>query len=158
MKMKQMQRVLWMLMALTLLTFGASALAEETVWSYDAYNLCLTVSDDLAGDVVIPAEVDGCEVTAIRSRAFDSRNDVTSLTMPDTLRALQDSAVSYMSGLTEVRLNDGLEYIGYGNFSYCPALTSVTVPSSVRAVNAAFRACDNLREIRFEGECPLFLT
>ena len=156
--MKQMQRVLWMLMALTLLTFGASALAEETVWSYDAYNLCLTVSGDLAGDVVIPAEVDGCEVTAIRYRAFDSMNDVTSLTMPDTLRALQDSAVSNMSGLTEVRLNDGLEYIGYGNFSYCPALTSVTVPASVRAVNAAFRCCDNLREIRFEGECPLFLT
>ncbi|MDY4138803.1 MAG: leucine-rich repeat protein [Eubacteriales bacterium] len=156
--MKQMQRVLWMLLALTLLAFGAPALAEEAVWAYDAYNLCLNVSGDLAGDVVIPAEVDGCEVTAIRSRAFDSRNDVTSLTMPDTLRALQDSAVSYMSGLTEVRLNDGLEYIGYGNFSYCPALTSVTVPSSVRAVNAAFRACDNLREICFEGECPLFLT
>ena len=156
--MKQMRRVLWLLLALTVLAWGTSALAEEAVWAYDAYNLCLNVSGDLAGDVVIPAEVDGCEVTAIRSRAFDSRNDVTSLTMPDTLRALQDSAVSYMSGLTEVRLNDGLEYIGYGNFSYCPALTSVTVPSSVRAVNAAFRACDNLREIRFEGECPLFLT
>ena len=156
--MRQMRRILWLLLALTVLTFGASALAEEAVWSYDAYNLCLTVSGNLAGDVVIPAEVDGCEVTAIRYRAFDSMNDVTSLTMPDTLRALQDSAVSYMNGLTEVRLNDGLEYIGYGNFSYCPALTSVTVPSSVRAVNAAFRCCDNLREIRFEGECPLFLT
>ena len=98
--MKQMQRVLWMLLALTVLAFGAPALAEEAVWAYDAYNLCLNVSGDLAGDVVIPAEVDGCEVTAIRSRAFDSRNDVTSLTMPDTLRALQDSSVSYMSGLT----------------------------------------------------------
>ena len=156
--MKKMRQILWMLLTLTVLTFGASALAEEAVWSYDAYNLCLTVSGNLAGDVVIPAEVDGCEVTAIRYRAFDSRNDVTSLTMPDTLRALQDSAVSYMNGLTEVRLNDGLEYIGYGNFSYCPALTSVTVPSSVRVVNAAFRCCDNLREIRFEGECPLFMT
>ncbi|MGN0763086.1 MAG: leucine-rich repeat protein, partial [Aristaeellaceae bacterium] len=156
--MKQMRRVLWMLLALTVLAFGASAMAEEAVWAYDAYNLCLNVSGNLSGDVVIPAEADGCEVTAIRYRAFDSQNDVTSLTMSDTLRALQDSAISNMSGLTEVHLNDGLEYIDNGNFNNCPALTSITVPSSVRAVNASFRSCDNLREIRFEGECPLFLT
>ncbi|MGN0745186.1 MAG: leucine-rich repeat domain-containing protein [Aristaeellaceae bacterium] len=156
--MKQMQRVLWLLLALTVLVWGASAMAEEAVWSYDADNMYLKLDGEISGDVTVPAEVDGYQVSAIRYRAFDSRNDVTSLTMPDTLRALQDSAISNMSALTEVRLNDGLEYIDYGNFNNCPALTSVTVPASVRAVNASFRSCDNLREIRFEGECPLFLT
>ena len=63
--MKQMRRVLWLLLALTVLAWGTSALAEEAVWAYDAYNLCLNVSGDLAGDVVIPAEVDGLSLIHI---------------------------------------------------------------------------------------------
>ena len=61
-----------------------------------------------------------------------------------------------MDNLTSVHLNDGLEYIG-NNFYNCSALTSLTIPSSVRIVDRAISSCANLKEIRFEGACPLFI-
>ncbi|MGN1019884.1 MAG: leucine-rich repeat protein [Aristaeellaceae bacterium] len=152
------RRFLLGMLLMTLLMLGASALAEDDVWVYDASNMYLWLKGEVSGEVSIPAEVDGCAVTALESGLFQNWSGITALTMPDTLRAMQSSAVCYMDGLTEVRLNDGLEYIGYGNFDNCAALTSVTVPASVRVVEASFRSCDSLKEIRFEGECPLFLS
>lgn len=139
-----------------LLLVCASALAEEPVWSYDDGNMVLRLSGELSGDVTVPSEMDGYRVSAVANQAFYEQHQVSSLTMPDTLRALQSGAVSCMDGLTSVTLNEGLEYIG-SNFDRCGALTRLTIPSSVRIVDGIIRSCENLKEIRFEGECPLFL-
>ena len=153
-----MKKMKWIVLALlTLCLLGSAALAEEApVWSYDSGNACLRLAGEISGEVTIPAEVDGYPVNAIAGNAFYGQSGITSLTMPDSLRAIQDGAISGMDGLTQVTLNDGLEYIG-GNFSSCNALTSVTVPASVRIVDCAFSSCANLKEIRFEGACPMFI-
>ena len=154
-----MKKMKWIVLALlTLCLLGSAALAEEApVWSYDSGNACLRLAGEISGEVTIPAEVDGYPVNAIAGNAFYGQSGITSLTMPDSLRAIQDGAISGMDGLTQVTLNDGLEYIG-GNFSSCNALTSVTVPASVRIVDAAFSNCENLKEIHFEGACPMFIN
>ena len=147
-----------LILALLLAALALPALAEEqALWEYDDLNYYLKLNGELSGDVVIPSEVDGWAVSAIESSAFSNQNGVTSLTMPVTLRALQNSAISWMEGLTSVTLNEGLECIGAYNFSDCGALTSLTIPASVRIVNSAFRSCENLKEIVFKGECPIFL-
>ncbi|MGN0801548.1 MAG: leucine-rich repeat protein [Candidatus Faecivicinus sp.] len=148
------KRIIGLLLALLLLAC-ASALAEEPKWSYDNGNMYLKLDGNLSGDVTVPSEVDGYSVNAI-SGSFYGQSEVTSLTMPDSLRAIKDGAISQMDGLTSVTLNDGLEYIG-DSFSSCNALTSVTVPASVRIVDGAFSNCANLKEIRFEGACPMFI-
>ena len=145
---------LWI--ALMLLILCASAQAEAPVWAYDAANLYLKLEGGLSGDVIIPGEVDGCIVTAIENGSFQNQNAVTSLTMPSSLRALQGNAVSYMDGLTNITLNDGLEVIGNSNFSNLKALTSLTIPGSVRIVDGSISFCDALKEVRFEGACPIF--
>ena len=106
--------------------------------------------------MTIPSEVDGYLVNAIEDNAFYEQHEITSLTMPDSLRSLKGGVISSMDSLTQVTLNDGLEYLG-SNFSSCNALTSVTVPASVRIVEGAFSNCANLKEIRFEGACPMFI-
>ena len=157
MKMKATKRILWMLLALAMLLCATAALAEEPQWSYDSGNMILVPEGELSGDVAVPAEVDGYAVNAIKYNAFSSNNEITSLTMPDTLRAIQSGAISWMDGLTSVTLNDGLEYIG-SNFQNCNALTSLTIPASVRVMDGAIGSCENLKEIYFEGACPLFLN
>ena len=157
MKMKPTKRILWMLLALAVLLCATAALAEEPQWSYDSGNMILVPEGELSGDVAVPAEVDGYAVNAIKYNAFSSNNEITSLTMPDTLRAIQSGAISWMDGLTSVTLNDGLEYIG-SNFQNCNALTSLTIPASVRVMDGAIGSCENLKEIYFEGACPLFLN
>ena len=152
-----MKRMLAMLAALCLmLSLALPALAEEAVWSYDAYNLYARLDGTLSGDVVVPDEVDDCLVNAIGSGELQGQNEVTSLTFPDTLRALQRGAVAYMDGLTSVTLPEGLQVIAMGNFNSCKSLESVTVPASVRYVSGSFSSCESLREVRFLGECPVF--
>ena len=155
--MKSTKRILWMLLALALLLCATAALAEEGLWSYDSGNMCAMPVGELSGDVAIPAEVDGYAVNAIEYNAFNSNSAITSLTTPDALRAIQNGAICWMDGLTRVTLNDGLEYIG-ANFQNCNALTSLTIPASVRIVDGAFNSCENLQEITFEGACPIFLN
>ena len=149
------KRIIGLLLALLLLAC-MPALAEEPKWSYDNDNMYLKLDGDLSGDVTIPSEVDGYLVNAIEDNAFHEQHEITSLTMPDSLRALKGGIISSMDSLTQVTLNDGLEYLG-SNFSSCNALTSVTVPASVRIVEGAFSNCANLKEIRFEGACPMFI-
>ena len=149
------KRIIGLLLALLLLAC-MPALAEEPKWSYDNDNMYLKLDGDLSGDVTIPSEVDGYLVNAIEDNAFYEQHEITSLTMPDSLRALKGGVISSMDSLTQVTLNDGLEYLG-SNFSSCNALTSVTVPASVRIVEGAFSNCANLKEIRFEGACPMFI-
>ena len=149
------KRIIGLLLALLLLAC-MPALAEEPKWSYDNDNMYLKLDGDLSGDVTIPSEVDGYLVNAIKDNAFYEQHEITSLTMPDSLRSLKGGVISSMDSLTQVTLNDGLEYLG-SNFSSCNALTSVTVPASVRIVEGAFSNCANLKEIRFEGACPMFI-
>ena len=149
------KRIIGLLLALLLLAC-MPALAEEPKWSYDNDNMYLKLDGDLSGDVTIPSEVDGYLVNAIEDNAFYEQHEITSLTMPDSLRALKGGVISSMDSLTQVTLNDGLEYLG-SNFSSCNALTSVSVPASVRIVEGAFSNCANLKEIRFEGACPMFI-
>ena len=132
--MKNLKLFLLTLLALCLVCSAAGA-EQASPWAYDAGNLCLKRVGEVSGDVVIPAEVDGYPVNAIQYNSFNSNNAVTSLTMPDSLRAIQNGAIAWMDGLTSVTLNDGLEYIG-SNFHNCNALTSLTVPASVRIVEA----------------------
>ena len=155
--MKPMKRILWMLLALAVLLCATAALAEEPQWSYDSGNMYLELEGNPNGDVTVPAEVDGYAVNAIESSMFNSNHEITSLTMPETLRAIQNGAICWMDGLTSVTLNDGLEYIG-NNFQNCPSLTSLTIPASVRIMDGAIGSCADLKEIRFEGACPLFLN
>lgn len=149
------KRIIGLFLALLLLAC-MPALAEEPLWSYDHGNMYLKLDGELGGDVKIPSEVDGYSVNAIDGGAFYGQHEITSLTMPDSLRALRGGAISWMDGLTSVTLNDGLEYIG-SNFSDCNALTSLTIPASVRIVEGIVSSCANLKEIYFEGECPLVL-
>ena len=152
-----MYRKLYLLLALLIFVLCLPALAEEPLWSYDSGNMYLVPESELSGDVAVPAEVDGYAVNAIKYSAFNSNGAITSLTMPDTLRAIQSGAISWMDGLTSVTLNEGLEYIG-SNFQNCNALTSLTIPASVRIVDGAIGSCENLKEIYFEGACPIFLN
>ena len=151
-----MKKTIMLLTVLCLLALALPAPAEENVWSYDAYNLYAKLDGTLSGDVVVPDEVDGCLVNAIGSGELQNQHDVTSLTFPDTLRALQQGVVSFMDALTDVTLPEGLQVIGASNFNCCRSLESVTVPASVRYVSGSFSSCESLREVRFLGECPIF--
>ena len=86
-------------------------------------------------------------VTIIGGRAFCNCSDMTSITIPSSVKTLEFSAF-WRSGLNSVTISEGVESIGYGAFSECSSLTSVIIPESVTEIGEnAFWLCDGLTSV-----------
>ena len=85
-----------------------------------------------AGQVIIPAEIEGAQVYEIANNAFFRNIQMTSIIIPDTVKVIGNSA-----------------------FGGCIGLTSVTVPANVASIgSSAFSGCINLKEVKFLGDAP----
>ena len=144
-------------LAIALLALCLPALAEErSAWDFDADYCELDGYNGAGGDIAVPDEIDGSTVDVIQTNAFGSMDSITSLTLPDTLLQLKDSAICWCEGLTAVVLPEKLIAIGERNLYACPKLNEVTIPASVRFIGeAAFSYDEALRKIAFKGACPI---
>ena len=73
-------------------------------------------------------------VTAIGSYAFFECRNLTSITLPSSLRSILRSAFERCSALTELAVPDGVESIADYAFCGCTGLQSVRLPSSIRTL------------------------
>ena len=106
--------------------------------------------------MVVPGEIDDSTVDVIQSNALSSMDAITSLTLPDTLLQLKDSAICWDENLAAVTLPNSLIAIGEWNLYACPKLSEITIPAGVRFIGeAAFSYDESLRKIVFEGVCPI---
>ena len=85
--------------------------------------------------VVIPASIGGKPVTAIGESAFAS-NDLTSVTIPDTVKTIGKSAFA-KNKLAHITIGRGVTSIGNGAFSGNP-IVSLTIPDGVNIGGYAF--------------------
>ena len=69
--------------------------------------------------------------------------------MDKTLTAVE------LNGATEIAIPDGVNSIGYGAFSGCDELISVTIPDGVASIGPfAFCDCSGLASVTFKGSAP----
>ena len=106
-----------------------------------------------AGEIVIPESVVyndvTYKVTAIDQLAFDSCEELTSVTLPNTITTIGFSAFSGCSHLTSINIPEGTTDIGDGAFNGCQSLTSITIPNSVvKLGEAVFENCINLESVK----------
>ena len=95
------------------------------------------------GDVVIPEGV-----TEIYVCAFCGRNDITSITFPQSLVTIGERAFQYCRGLTALDFPPSLRVIGREAFDSCTGLTAVCVPPSVIELDFhAFHGCTGVTKI-----------
>ena len=104
------------------------------------------------GDLVIPSEVvyggKTYSVISIGQRAFDQCSDLTSVTIPSSVKSIGLSAFYYCYGLESINIPSGVTSIGSGAFYYCPGLESITIPNSVTTIGSeAFYYCTGLTSI-----------
>ncbi|MDD4315687.1 MAG: leucine-rich repeat protein [Clostridia bacterium] len=99
-----------------------------------------------ATEIVIPSELNEKPVTAIRSYAFNTA--ITQVSGGVNLKYLLDFAFAKCVSLSSVTLPDGLLGIGNSAFENCSALTSIAVPASVKSIgNSAFINCVALENV-----------
>ncbi|MBQ7466987.1 MAG: leucine-rich repeat domain-containing protein, partial [Clostridia bacterium] len=100
------------------------------------------------GEVVIPRQYSGENVTSIGGSAFSSCSGLTSVTIGSGVTSIGSKAFYGCSGLTSVVIPDSVTSIGDGAFAGCSGLTSVTIGDSVASIgDAAFDGCTGLIEV-----------
>lgn len=108
-------------------------------------------------DVVIPSEYKGLPVTAVRYQAFDYLDEMTSVTIPDTVTVIGESAFAYCENLKTVNFGKGVQTIETTAFTDCEALESISFGPALTQIDAsAFKSCDALAIIDF-GEARVEL-
>lgn len=130
--------------------------AQQTQWLYDGlfYHInddgtCSVVSTLKTGEIVIPqvAVIEGKNyiVTAILEGAFQSKDKITSIDLPNSVTSIGEYAFLGCTGLTTIKLPDALAEISTGTFSLCTGLTSVALPSALSTIGSeAFYNCTGL--------------
>lgn len=100
-----------------------------------------------AADVTIPSRYKGKPVTMIDHAAFHN-SAVTSVTIPDSVTSIHDSAFAYCSSLTNISIPNSVTYIGSFAFEGCTKLESITLPSSLLTISEfLFYDCSQLTTI-----------
>ena len=92
-------------------------------------------------EITLP-EYDGGKEYGIWQRVFRGNDEITSVTIPDSVTNIGDSAFANCSSLTSVTIGNSVTSIGYGAFNDCISLTRITIGNSVTSIgNYAFSNC-----------------
>ncbi|SNA78751.1 leucine-rich repeat domain-containing protein [Flavobacterium psychrophilum] len=87
-------------------------------------------------------------VTAIGESAFEHCNNLTSVTIPNSVTTIGDYVFVGCSGLISVTIPNSVTDIENGAFFSCSGLTSVTIPNSVTTIgDQAFADCSGLTSV-----------
>ncbi len=102
---------------------------------------------------------EGNHLSSISENAFQGCESLASVTIPGNVKTIEASVFNGCRSLKTVNLSEGLTAIegnpytydsdtGYGAFSYCTKLTSITIPSTVTSIGKyAFYGCSQLASL-----------
>ena len=95
------------------------------------------------GEITIPSEVEGFQVTAIAGAAFYDCTKITKVNIPSTVVSIGRGAFSSCSGLTSLYIPASVKEISFSAFSSMSALTSIVVDDA----NPIYDSRDNCNAI-----------
>ena len=88
------------------------------------------------------------DVTALNQDAFNNRDTLQSIILPNSLISIGNSAFYDCDSLTSVTIGNSVTSIGNSAFRDCDSLTSVTIPDSVTSIgDNTFYACHSLADV-----------
>ena len=97
------------------------------------------------------------EVTNIESYAFEYTKNLTSITIPTSVKKIGVAAFA-STVLTSVVIPDGVDTISHMTFRWCLNLRSVTLPASIKMIGfGAFMECKKLEEMTVKAKTPPIL-
>lgn len=109
--------------------------------------------DDKTSSLQIPSQIEyegkTYEVTGINKYAFELREEIEEIILPESLKIIQSNAFNYCTNLKKAQLL-GVEEIGFGSFSRCSSLVEIQFSENLKEINQyAFSECTSLTEMTF---------
>ncbi len=87
-------------------------------------------------------------VTSIGDVAFMGCTSLTSISIPDNVTTIGEETFCNCSSLTSITIPGGVTSIGWSAFYGCSSLTSITIPDGVTSIgDYAFNGCLNLKTL-----------
>ena len=126
------------------------------MYNWDATGLLVTYKDTryacYAGEVTIPAQVthagETLPVVGIGKSAFRGSTTLTRVTIPPTVKTIEDYAFNGCVDLQEVEIPQGVTTIGSKSFAYCYHMTRVLLPAGLKSIKGgAFTDCNSLERV-----------
>ena len=100
------------------------------------------------GAVIVPDNFDGIPVMVIGEWAFYKHENITSVTLPETVEKLDEGAFSGCSALQSINGLDNVVSIGDYAFRNCSKLKDINSFKSLRSIgNKAFDGCSSLTDL-----------
>ncbi len=99
-------------------------------------------------DIVVASTYDGVPVTMIGEASLADYSRVKSVTLPDTVTAIDMRAFKNCTGLEKVTIPDGVSFIGADAFENCKLLKSITLPAGLEKLETTlFMNCIGLESV-----------
>ena len=154
---------------------ASAATVDDLIYETNNGEITITgYNESLSGALVIPSEINGVPVTAIKSYAFSNSkltqvaipssikemgdyafansNLLRTVNFPNNLKSISSNAFINCSALSNVTIPESVTTIGSWAFNNCDALTKITIPASVSEIQSrAFEGCDSLKEVVFSA-------
>ncbi len=103
---------------------------------------------DISGALSIPSLYKDLPVCEILYDAFKDCTEITSVSIPSTVKTIGDGAFLNCKSLTGVSLSKGLNVLGAEAFGGCKKLKSVKLPSGLTEIHyGAFSGCSDLSSV-----------
>ena len=122
---------------------------NEDNWENDVLyigNYLVGVKNSISGDCTIK---DGTKIIADYALSWSS---ITSVTIPDSVTSIGDSAFSACSKLTSITIGNGVTSIGENAFYSCLKLANVTIGNGITSIGAgAFNGCRRLKTVNISS-------
>ena len=119
----------------------------------DAFSYCSGLASiNVASGNTYYSSIDGVLYNYVQDTLMQCPGAKTSVTIPNSVTSIGNSAFAYCSGLTSVTIPNSVTSLGDGAFRRCSSLTSVTIPNSVTEIeNSAFYGCSGLTTLNFNA-------
>jgi hypothetical protein len=99
-------------------------------------------------DVIVPPIIDKKPVTVIGNNSFRESKNLISITIPNGVKYIEDSAFYGCTELVNVTLPESLTLIGDWSFTHCGSLTGIVLPDNVTSIGEyAFHNCRGITDI-----------
>ncbi|GHU63120.1 hypothetical protein FACS189445_6360 [Spirochaetia bacterium] len=129
--------------------FAQSAESDFTVTANNDGTVTITKYEGWDSTVTVPATIGGKAVTAIGKEAFAKQENLSSVTIPDSVTSIGDSAFAN-NKLTTVTFGKRLESIGEKAF-YDNSLTNLTLPDTIKSIGKRAFSHNLLARITIPG-------
>lgn len=144
-----MLSVVFTIISTNSLAVSEEVITKEGIFSFNlATNMLVRCEQSATGEITIPSSVQGVPITAIDASAFSACSGVTNVIIPDGIKFIGMYAFKDCTGLTNITIPDSVTNIANFSFRDCVALKSVKIGKSVTGIGSyAFADCINLTSI-----------